>query len=148
MPHFIVYDKQTHRILRNTTEPPILAEGEAVFGSTPETHREDMARIRDGGPGAGDLSPVDQVEEARAAAIEFFDWYTPGHTHKAADMLPTPCSPTGKNPPSHYFCWWRAPREELDAGIAYAKQHGKPNIIEYANSKEEFLTRHGLRVIE
>ena len=145
---YIVYDPLTKKIIRNVTEPPTLADGEAMQETTRETHREDIGRIQNG-PGAGDLATVETADAARAAAIEFFDWFHgPSHGAKQADMLPTPCSPTGANPPTHFFCWWRAPKEEIDAGIKYAADHGKPNTIQHAATKEEFLERFGLKVIK
>jgi hypothetical protein len=96
---------------------------------------------------AGDLATAENAPAARKAAIAFFDETQPGHTEKEAEMLPVPCSPTGAAPATHYFCWWKAKRSMIEAGIEYATRHGHPNIIEFADSPAEFLARHQLKVI-
>jgi hypothetical protein len=145
---WIVFDKQTKRILRNVEETPVLASNEAALETTPENHRADMATIRPELVSAGDLAPVEKVHEARAAAIEFFDWYSPGHSEKPEKMLPTPCSPTGTGEPTHYLCWFKGTDEFVQACIDYADRCAKPNIIQRAASVEEFLDRFGLKVIQ
>lgn len=144
---WIVYEKTTKRIIRNVTEKPQLAANEAALETTPDRHRKDMATVREPLVSAGDLATAETVEEARAAAIEFFDWYSPGHHELRDKMLPTPCSPTGQLPATHFLCWFRGTPAFVQACIDYAAKHKKPNVIQRADSPEQFLDRFGLKVI-
>jgi hypothetical protein len=144
---WIVYDKTTKRIIRNVEQAPELADNEAALETTPENHRADMAALRPEVVTAGDLATAETVDEARRAAIEFFDWYSPGHHELEEKMLPTPCSPSGEAPATHFLCWFKGTPEFVQACVDFAKAHDKPNVIDFAESPEEFLNRFGLKVI-
>jgi hypothetical protein len=97
---------------------------------------------------AGHIVPSNYIDIQREMVINFFDEYSPGHQHQAKDMLPHPLSPTGENPPTHFYCWIRETATFIKACIAYVAKHKLPNVIEFADSEEAFLARQGLKKIK
>ncbi|HEV3303061.1 MAG TPA: hypothetical protein VG055_25640 [Planctomycetaceae bacterium] len=144
---YIVYDKTTNKILRNVTEPPILGDNEAVFETTTENQRVDIEQIRRLGTiTAGALAPISEVVQARQAAIAAWDLHNPGHGEIPERALPHPASPTGQSPATHYFCFFRGSPDMVNGCVANLdfKSFG---VCELADNQEEFLERHGLKVV-
>ena len=144
---YIVYDKTTNKILRNVTDRPVLDKNEAVCETTPENQREDIQRVRDlGAIAAGALAPIITLAQARQAASDAFDLFKPGHGDPVDSFLPNAASPTGESPATHYFCFFRGSAAAINGCVAYQdfKQYG---ICELADSRNEFLARHGLKAV-
>jgi len=100
---------------------------------------------------AASLTPAANREWAMAESIRFFDQCQPGHAEQLQKMLPTPCSPSGTGPATHFLCWWRAKLSLIEAAIRWCQSQTDPryktHIVERAASREAFLASRGLKVI-
>jgi hypothetical protein len=104
------------------------------------------------------LAAVGDLERARPLCLEWVKRWHPKTAQTAADMLPTPLSPTGNSPITHKLCAMCGTRAEFDDMQAFIATRGVPvdatlvglqedkSLFTIANRDKWLLTR-SLKVI-
>jgi hypothetical protein len=104
------------------------------------------------------LATVDDLERARPLCLEWIKRWQPQTAQIAAEMLPTPLSPTGKAPATHQLCAMCGTRAEFDDMQTFIATHGVPvdatlvgrqedKSLFTIETRDKWLPTRGLKVI-
>jgi hypothetical protein len=104
------------------------------------------------------LAETSDIEQARPLSLEWVKAIKPLTRQTTNDMLPTPLSPTGNNPPTHHLCCMTISMANVEHMKAWIHSHHVPVIAESAIQLEDtkenqlanrdaWLATKGLKVV-
>jgi len=88
------------------------------------------------------------IDEARKQSARFLNNESPRNRDTPDAMLPTPLSPSGLQPATHYLCTRKMTMPEIQRQAVAIASYPVPVVHNVVESEAEFLASQGLKRIE